>query len=103
MLGSILKPGVFKPRKLEDSEQLLTDFEEYVETFKEFLSATKGDTEEHEADHVNCAACKQLKSMFKLIRGKEMNKLFKHFGKILNTDSFETDYHQDQGRRDQQD
>ena len=47
---ALLKPAPFKVRKTVDLEQLLQDFEQYVKTFKKFLTDTGMDGQ-HRPDH----------------------------------------------------
>ena len=78
-LFNLLKPGPFKSVKNGDPEALLQDFEEYVEVMHDFFTTT-GAAGFHVDPHTaNCGACLKEKAMMRLIGGKEMDGLFKHW------------------------
>ena len=68
-LVMLLKPPVFKVKKVGDPEQLSQDFNKYIVNFKEFLEVTEVDGE-HAAGHPPaagglCSGCKKAKAILK--------------------------------------
>ena len=87
-LSNLLKPVPFKNRRKGDAEQLLQEFEDYVDTMQNFFMAT-GTIGEHTENHHNCSACSKSKACLTLIGGREMDSLMKHVGKVLVEDSYD--------------
>ena len=84
---ALLKPPPFTVGKVEDLEQLLQDFMEYIRIFKKFVLAT-GVGGDHTGDHTNCGACQMTKATLERMGGKEMGMLFEHTGKVTEVDTF---------------
>ena len=83
----LLKPASFKVGKKGDPEQTLQDFVDYIELFGQFLTATNADAD-HTEQHAQCTTCVRCKAMLVLIRGKEIDSLFKDISKVLPGDSY---------------
>ena len=84
---ALLKPGPFKCKKPGDPEQLLQDYNLYMDTMGEFFNATAA-AGQHTENCAQCPACPKAKSMVKLIGGAQMVKLFDHIGKVEATDKY---------------
>ena len=91
---SLFKPKAFKIKKEGDPDHLLREFEDYLETFGRFVRVSKMG-EEHTNGHVaeagggTCKGCVASKDILLMIGGKEMERLFKHTGMVLDTDTFD--------------
>ena len=87
-LVGLLKPATFKLSKVGDPEQTLLDWQEYIETFKQFLDVTKVDGE-HTDDHVDCQGCKTAKTILLMIGQKDLKMLWNHVEDVADRDSLE--------------
>ena len=73
---ALLKPPPFTGTKMVDLEQLLQEFQEYMETYNKLMLGT-GLAEDHTVpvDHAACARCKDAKATLELVGGQEMHML----------------------------
>ena len=87
-IAMLLKPGAFRVKVKGDPEQLLQDFNEYVELIDKLFTAMAA-LARHTQGHTDCETCRRAKAMLALIGGKEMDGLIKHMGKVTDDDTYQ--------------
>ena len=94
-LANLLRPEPFKCKKKGDSEQLLQDFKSYRNKMELFFTAAQAvvahtgePAGREERTHTVCPSCRQEKAMIVMLGGEEMNRLFEHVGKVIDTDTY---------------